>query len=127
MSAGTALTWRGAPQRLDDDERVELATWCGVAGFVERRSEQRLPRRLAPADRWWPAVTKDVWAAAGIEVTRVSVEGDAVWRYGVDPDVARARARPRSRCGGGSSRGRGHPLRRVPPRTDHRAAERLAG
>jgi hypothetical protein len=92
LSPHTALKWRGAPPRLEEKVRVgrvELETWCGVPGFVERWSKQRVPQRHAPTERDWRAVTKEVWVADGVEIARVSIEGDVVWTYCVDLDVAR--------------------------------------
>ena len=91
LSAHAALKWRGAPQRLEHKERVgrvELASWCGVPGFAERWAKQRVPRRRAPGDAGWLAVTKEVWIVAGIEVARVAIDGDVAWTYCVDLDVA---------------------------------------
>ena len=91
LSPDSALKWRGAARLLEQKERVgriELATWCGVSGFVERWSKQRVGRRRRPADGDWLAVTKEVWASDGIERARVSIGDDVVWTLCVDLDAA---------------------------------------
>jgi len=87
----SCVKWRSGPRRLERKERigrVELVRWCGVPGFAECWTKQRVPQRRRPEGAAWCDVAKDVWDADGIQIGRAVVNDEVLWTYCVDLDRA---------------------------------------